>query len=341
MSRDFWRSSGHHLLRLGEGGGLAVTDEFLRAYLERPEIAPVAESCAAERRLHAAMLDEPRRPAGAAELRGIRDPDARENWEVFLRFRDLLVAHPTMEAAYLSVFRKGGAALPGLFLDQMVHAILRGVLDGVEDPLRLRAAELLFRQQRVRIQDGAVLVADEEIVEARSKDGGFGALGKLVGEAGTRLRSVELDVLTEANADLYWDRGERFDTVLETTFGRPGLDALCRVLEVWVRHFLGVRVAVQPVQQISDDRWVWHVGLDAEASAILNDLYEGREVDEERMRRVLALFRLDFEDPAVMLPRVAGRPVYMAMAMTVGDRLRIKPQNLLVNLPVAAAGLAS
>jgi hypothetical protein len=36
-----------------------------------------------------------------------------------------------------------------------------------------------------------------------------------------------------------------------------------------------------------------------------------------------------------MLERVAGRPVYMAMAMTADRKLRLKPQNLLVNLPIA------
>ncbi|WP_207478338.1 DUF6352 family protein [Arenibaculum pallidiluteum] len=334
MSRDFWTSSGYRLLAPGAGGGLAVTDDFLRAYLLRPEISPIAESCEAERSLHAALLDAPASPVQPSRIAAIRDADARENWEVFLAFRDLLLAHPTLEAAYLAVVRGQARAVPALFLDQIVHAVLRGVLDGTEDPLRLRAAELLFRAQRVRIEQGAVLVADQEIVEARAQDGGFGALGRLVSEAGTSLRGIELDVLNEHNGDVYWERSDRFDTVLETTFGRPGLDALCRVLEAWTRHFLDVAISIQPVQQISDERWVWHLGLDAEATAVLNDLYEGRAVDEDRMYRILALFRIDFADPSVMLPRVSGRPVYMAMAMTPGGVLRLKPQNLLVNLPL-------
>ena len=48
-ARDFWLSCGHHLLDRDEGGGLLVTDEFLKAYLARPEITPPAEACAAER----------------------------------------------------------------------------------------------------------------------------------------------------------------------------------------------------------------------------------------------------------------------------------------------------
>ena len=38
--REFWVSSGHHLTGRTEGGGLAVTDELLLAYLARPELMP-------------------------------------------------------------------------------------------------------------------------------------------------------------------------------------------------------------------------------------------------------------------------------------------------------------
>ena len=125
--------------------------------------------------------------------------------------------------------------------------------------------------------------------------------------------------------------------VLDISFTRPGLDALCRVLEDWVRHFLAVDVSIQPVQAISDERWVWHIGLESESTAILNDLYNDAEVDEERLSRLLSLFRLEFRDSSVMLPAIAGRPVYLGMAMDVDNVLRIKPQNLLMNLPLVAA----
>ena len=48
---DFWRSSGFHLLEPASPNRLKVTNGFLRAYLMRPEIRPVSESCAAERGL--------------------------------------------------------------------------------------------------------------------------------------------------------------------------------------------------------------------------------------------------------------------------------------------------
>ncbi len=150
-------------------------------------------------------------------------------------------------------------------------------------------------------------------------------------------RSVDLDVLSADNAEIYWERDDSFDTVLDISFSRPGLIALCKVLEDWVRHFLGVEVQIEPVGMIRDERWVWHVGLNVEANIILNDLYNGRDVGEDRLRQILSLFRLSFRDPAQMRADIAGRPVYLGMAMDGAETLRLKPQNLLANLPLAAA----
>lgn len=335
---DFWRASGFHLLDRRGDGRLVASNAFLRAYFMRPELRPVAESCAAERALHRALSDDPRRPVTAAELAALADPDARENYGVLLGFRDRLLAAATLEDAYLGLFlesARGGPPTPPLFIDQLAHVILRAVLDGAEDPMRARAGELFFRPQKVTINDGAVMLADEEVVEMYAASGGFGNVGRLLVEANLPPRSVELDVLSADNAAAYWSRDERHDTVLDLTFGRHGLDALCRVLEAWVRHFLDVVVAIQPMQQIRDERWVWHVGLDAEASAIMNDLYQGRAVEDDRLKRILALFRLDFADGSVMRADIAGRPVYLGLAIDAKNRLRLKPQNLLVNLPLA------
>jgi hypothetical protein len=109
-----------------------------------------------------------------------------------------------------------------------------------------------------------------------------------------------------------------------------------RVMEAWIAHFLAVRVSIRSEREIEDAQWVWHVGLDAEASGILNDLYNRQAVDEARLSRLLCLFRLDFDDPADMRASIAGRPVWLAMAMDEQNRLRLKPQNLLMNLPLAA-----
>jgi hypothetical protein len=69
-----------------------------------------------------------------------------------------------------------------------------------------------------------------------------------------------------------------------------------------------VAVTIRPQSEIDDRRWVWHVGLDAEASALLNDLYNRAEVDDDRMRLLLCLFELTFANPGDMRPQIAGRP---------------------------------
>lgn len=334
--RHFWRASGYDLLDRRDDGRLAITADFVRAYLGRPEMMPPPDACAAERALHASLLADPRRAVGPDETAGLADPDARENHAVFLRFRDLLFAAGTAEAAYLRLFQPGAPALPALFTAQLAAVILRHVLDGCDDPQRARAAELFFRTQKAALENGAVLLADDETVHALGTGGGLGGLGRLVAQAGTALRGVDMDVLTDENGAGYWARSDRHDMVLDFTFARAGQDAFARVIEAWVRHLLGTDVSVQPVQTIRDERWVWHVGLDAEASAVMNELYEGRAVGEERLRHMLALFCLEFRDAAAMLPRVAGRPVYLGLAMDAQSQVRMKPQNLVVNLPLKA-----
>jgi hypothetical protein len=334
---DFWRSCGYHLLEVDADGWLRPGDDFWRAYLLRPELVPVEESCAEELRLHEEVLATPRLPVAADRIERLADPDAQANWRAMLRFRDRLLACPTLEAGYLDLVRGGLDGIPPLFLDQLAHVILRHALAGCTDPFRLRAAEILFREQRVTIRDGAIMLADDETVTMHASGQGFGSLGRLLLDNDTMPRSVELDVMDETNANTYWQRSDGFDWVLDLGFTRPGLDALCRVLETWVRHFTRVETAIQPVQKISDERWAWHTGLDVEASGLLNDLYEGREVEERRLARLLSLFRLEFRDPGAMLERVRGRPVYLGLAMTPSERLKLKPHNLLLNLPFARA----
>jgi hypothetical protein len=179
------------------------------------------------------------------------------------------------------------------------------------------------------------MAADAETVERFATDGGFGSIGEFLKQQRTALRTVDLDVLERANAVSYWTRDERFDTAISLNRGRPALEALCRVLERWVAHFHSVQVTIKPQQAIDDKKWVWHVGLDAEASAILNDLYNEADVDAARAQRLLCLFQLDFANPDDMRAQLRGRPVYLAMAMDGENSLRLKPQNLLLNLPLA------
>ena len=333
---QFWRSSGWTLTETAEETRIRATDDWLRAYLLRAELAPIEESCPKERALHERLIAEPTAPVDDKELASLADSDVGENYKVYRNYRERLLASPTLEAAYLDMIEHGIEGIPPLFLDQLVHVLLRHLLRDCDDPIRLRAAELFFRAQKVSIRDGRVMLADEETVEMHASGQGFGSLGRLLVQSEMKPASIDLDVLDESNADAYWSRSDRFDTVLDLGFTRPGLDSFCRVVEAWVKHLRGVEVRVQPVQQISDERWSWHIGLDVEASSFLNDLYGGAEIDEARRARLLSLFRLDFVDPADMLERVRGRPVYLGLMMAANERLSMKPQNILVNLPLAA-----
>ena len=331
---DFWQSCGYHLLARTDDGRLAVTDDYLRMYFARPELALVPESCAAERALHTQLLAEPRRKVTEAEIAAIQDEDARENYGVMLRFRTRLLAAPTLEAFYFELFRHD-VPVPPPFVYQTAQVILRNILDGIEDGLELRAAEIFFRPQSVTIQHGSVMIADQETVQTHAAHAGLGDVGRLLRELQAPLKAAELDVLDQANHLEYFTRDERHDFVLEVNPGTPGAAALSRVLERWIMHFHGVATHIQPVREIPDEDWVWHVGLDAEATAMLNDIYNGAEVDAARMKRIIGLFRVEFADASAVRAQLRGAPVFLGLAMTPEGTLRMKPQNLLMNLPLA------
>jgi hypothetical protein len=333
---DFWRNSGFRLLERDPAGRLRITDDFLRAYYLRPEIHPVEESGEGELALHASLMENPRREIHERHLEAIEDADARDSYRILMRFRERLLAAGTLEGAYMNFF-KSPVDVPPMFIDQLAHVILRSLLDGAEDALRLRAAELFFREQKATIQDGHALLADLETVEMHAAGSRYGSIGRLIVEAQGELGAVDLDVLDRANADIYWARESKHDTVISFTYGRPALDAFARVLELWIAHFLAVKTVIRPLRKIEEARWAWHVGLDAESTAILNELWAGGEVEQGRMRNILALFALDFEDRAAMRSDVAGRTVYLALSCDSSQVVRMKPQNLLLNLPLNEA----
>jgi hypothetical protein len=328
LVRDFWLSCGHHLLDRDDGGGLLVTDDFLKAYLARPELAPPPEACAAERSLHAALLDSPRRPVRPAEVAAIADPDARENWQVMLAFRDLLAAHRTLEAAYLFIVRQS-LKIPHVFLNQIVHVILRNVLDGCDDAFVLRAAELFFRPQKLTLHDGSLLAADEETISGV----GNKPLSPLVSMLGLPA-AADIDVLNDGNASNYWDRSDQFDFALDLSAGRRGLEALGEVIERWVAHLLAAKVKVEPLLELREAPFTWYVGLDAEATRIGDQLWNGESADDADRERVVALYRLEFDDPGAVSDKLRGEPVYLLAAMNADKVLRLKPQNLVIGLPV-------
>jgi Family of unknown function (DUF6352) len=326
---DFWLSCGHHLLDRDEGGGLTVTDDFLKVYLARPELIPPPEACAVERTLHGALLSRPRLAVPASDIAAIADADARENWQLLIAFRDQLLRHKTLEAAYIDLVRHGIGNTPPLFVNQLVHVILRNALDGVEDARVVRAAELFFRTQRATVHEGSLLAADEETVGG----GAQAPVTPLVSMLGLPAEAA-IDVFNDDNAETYWERSDRYDMALDLTGGRAGLAALAEAMRRWIAHVLGVEVKIEPLTSLHEATLSWYVGLDADATKIGDALWNGEEIDEAAMSRVAGLFRLTFRDPSVMLDKVKGEPVYLILAMTPDNMIRMKPQNLVTGLPI-------
>ena len=328
--REFWVSSGHHLTRRTEGGGLAVTDELLLAYLARAELMPPPEACDAERALHAALMEEPRRPVSQSDIDGLLDADARENWEVMIGFRDHLLAAPSIEAAYLDLVRRGTGKTPPLLINHMVHLILRNALDDCGDPNVLRAGELFFRPQRASLHEGTAILADAEIIDMQEQGKRQSPLVAMLGlEAIT-----ELDILSDENAWTYWSRSDAFTMALNIGSDLKARAALARVIETWVRHLMNVEVQVEPLPAIEDQDWRWFIGLDAEATQIGNALWRGEAPDAEAQSRVLAMFRMTLADREAVESRVAGHPIYILLAMGTDKMVRVKPQNLIAGLPL-------
>jgi hypothetical protein len=326
--RDFWLASGHHLLDRDDDGYLIVSDEFLKVYIARPELQPPPDACAVERELHAALFAAPRRPIDPDMIEAVADADARENWRVMVVFRDGLVRHRTIEAAYLALARDGVGTTPPLFLNHLVHVILRNALDGCEDPFVLRAGELFFRPQRLATHHGALIAADEEMIAGIGSAPRSPLMAMLDAPAAS-----DVEVLTEENAEQYWARSDRFDLALDLTVGRRGLAALATVTERWLRHMLGVSVRVEPLHEIRDMPFTWYIGLDAEGTRIGDALWRGEGMDEPTRRRVIGLFALDGNASGATF--AAPAPIYLIMAMTEEKLLRLKPQNLLVGLPAS------
>ena len=349
-----WPSCGRAHLERRDDGALLPTPAWWLHWLARPELALVAESCRAEIALHRRLQQDPMAEVAAQDLAAITDADARENYRHLLRLRDGVHAAGSLQAWVIAQFSHG-VSVPPLFIDLALQAIVAGLLDEPLDPMQVRAAELFFRTQRLSFEQGRVLAADLETLEEVRQSQGLGELGRLMAQAQVKALPAQLPVLGADTESRYWRDAIAphfrssllLDLTQETSTdighgvhfklanARSGLKPLALLLERWVRQLLGVEVRITPVPRIDDTRWRWHVGLDVEATALLDDLYAGAEVGAERLSRLVGLFRLQFANAAEMRSDVAGVPVYLALMANPQGQLRMKPQNLLLNLPLA------
>ena len=335
---NYWPNSAFQTLLISPDGQLLVTDDFLRTYLQRPELSLVPESCAVEHAMHQRLSENPRAEITEQEIAAMADEDIQENYRVWLRYRARLLAASSLEAFYMSLFKGDGVDVPPLFVMQLAQIFVRHILGDNAHPLEVRMSELFFRTQQISVlEDSIVMGADEEVIARNAQAGESGNIMDLLKGKSMLTRSADLDVLYEENAAEYWARNEDFDFAVQLNFGHEPINHFCRVLEKWIKHFVGAAVRITPMQQISDPKWSWHVGLDAAATEILNKLYNKELLEAEELAKVICLFRLDFIDEAAVTKAQQGKPVYLAIAMNEQQQLKLKPQNLLFNLPLAKA----
>jgi hypothetical protein len=146
----------------------------------------------------------------------------------------------------------------------------------------------------------------------------------------------EMDVMDDENEWTYWSRSDAHAMVMNIGGNPKARAGLCRVIERWIAHLLGVAVNVETVASIEDRDWRWFIGLDSEGTKIGNALWNGAALDDQAAERIVALMRLTIEDTRLVDERVGTRPVYLILARGADKLVRLKPQNLIAGLPLAA-----
>lgn len=318
---EFWLRSGHRLLEVDGHGGLVATDAFIADSLQRPEFAAAAGAGDdGSRRIADRLAADPRAVIDGAML-AAAGAGARDAWQQYLHWRDRLVAGPNLQSAYARMYADAAAAgrldVPMQAAERLSQVIVQQMLAGCDDGLTLRVAELWYREQMVIAEDGRLLLADRQTLETRGA------------------RSI--DRLDAHNAREYFGRDDRHDFSIDLAPDGAAALVFADLVARWIRRMIDVAVHVHPVATIDDSGWRWHVGLDAQASQLLERLFRGDDPSPQvTKRRVLLPLRLEFDQASDVLAEIAGTAVWLALAADERGGMRMKPQNLLFNLPLAA-----
>jgi hypothetical protein len=182
----------------------------------------------------------------------------------------------------------------------------------------------------------ALLLGDEDIIGGHSPTPVLSLMSML--DATT---DAQVDILSEQNADSYWQRSDQFDMGLDLTAGRPARAGLAEAMTRWISHLLGIDVTIEPLTELHSAKLTWYVGLDSAATRIGDRIWHGETLDERTASRVLALFRLTFANVALAADTLEREPVYLILATTSEQVIRMKPQNLLTGLPIKHLEAAS
>ncbi len=146
--------------------------------------------------------------------------------------------------------------------------------------------------------------------------------------------------MDDDNAWTYWSRSDAHAMAMNLGGNAKARAGLCRAIERWISHLTGVTTSVETVASIEDRDWRWFIGLDSEGTRIGNALWDGASPGANATERIVALMRLSIADAALVDKRVGEKPVYLILAMDADKIVRLKPQNLIAGLPLAAGQAA-
>jgi len=241
---------------------------------------------------------------------------------VVLAFRERLLDADTLERV-LQLF-KGTVDTPPLFIEQIAHVILRNILDGCDDPLKLARRSCLSRAARRPIQGAMRCSPIARRCRGTPRAAATARFGRLIVEAQGTLGKVDLERAGQANAQLYWEANRAMNTVISLAYGRAGSTPWQPCDRAVGAAFLASPCASSD-SRIDDRTGPWP-SASTPIDAILNDLWSGAEVEHGRMQRILALVALEFEDARAYAPILPAARCTRALGER-RRRLRMKPQN--------------
>jgi hypothetical protein len=229
--------------------------------------------------------------------------------------------------------------MSGQFTHQLAQIRLRHLLGPDVMAYEARPGEMLFRAQKISVgDDDEVTAVDELTIDLYAMAGAFGDPGELLAQNRAPLRSVDLDVRDEDNAPTNWAGDERFDIAADRDESRS------RRAERVVQSTGAVDCPFsrgRPTDHATTRKQTSALGMThrtrRRGKFAAQRPVQSRRSHLERMERLLCLFELTVADPGAVRAGIAGCPVYLGMARDHEQRLRLKPQNLLLNLPLARA----
>jgi len=174
----------------------------------------------------------------------------------------------------------------------------------------------------------ALLLGDEEIIGGRNPTPVLSLMSMLGATT-----DAQVDILSEENADSYWQRSDQFDMGLILRRQRAPA-ALAEAMTRWISHLLGIDVAIEPLAELHNATLTWYVGLDSEATRSVTGF--GKVKFSMTGARVACLRCSVSALPRLRswLTRSRASRSNLILAMTPDQGVRMKPQNLLRGLPV-------